>query len=120
MVFRTLALMMCLGLLLCAADVNGSWKAEYTTPDGSQRQSTFVLKADGSKLTGKVVSAQGEAEIKDGTVDGDAVSFSVIRNFGGQDVTLKYAGKVTGDEMKLKVTFNEDTSFDIVAKRQSS
>ena len=114
-----------IGLLLVSAlvygaDVNGAWKAEYTTPDGTARKSTFQLKADGEKLTGKVVSGAGEADIQNGTVKGDDVSFTVVRNFNGNEVTLKYSGKVTGDEMKLKVTFNEEQSFDIVAKRQSS
>jgi len=106
-------------LLMCGADVSGVWKADYTTPDGTARQSTFHLKADGEKLTGKIVSQMGEAEIKDGAVKGEDVSFSVVRNFGGDEVTLKYTGKLAGDELKLKVSFNENT-FDIVAKRQGS
>ena len=115
-----IALALSSAMLLCAADVSGVWKAEYTTPDGTQRESTFHLKAEGSTLTGKIVSRTGEAEIKDGSVDGDAVKFTVIRNFNGQEVTLKYSGKVTGDEMKLTVTFNDENTFDIVAKRQTS
>ncbi len=107
----------CSAMFLCAASVDGVWKADYTSPDGTQRQSTFHLKADGEKLTGKVVSQMGESEIKDGVVKGDNVSFSVVRNFNGQEFTLKYEGKVAGDELKLKVAFNEN-SFDIVAKRQ--
>jgi hypothetical protein len=104
-------------LFLSAAGIDGVWKAEYTTPDGTARQSTFHFKADGDKLTGKVVGQSGEAPIKDGAIKGDEVTFSVVRNFGGDEVTLKYAGKVEGDQLKLKVAFNEN-SFDIVAKRQ--
>ena len=29
-----------------AADVSGKWRAEFTTPDGTQRVNTFTLKAD--------------------------------------------------------------------------
>jgi len=120
---KSLLILMCMlltsAMMVCAADASGVWKAEYTTPDGTARQSTFHFKADGGKLTGKVVSQMGEAEIKDGTVKGDDVTFSVVRNFNGEEFTLKYEGKVTGDEMKLKVQFNEN-SFDIVAKRQGS
>ena len=112
-------LMVGCALMLCAAGVDGVWKADYTTPDGTARQSTFHLKADGAKLTGKVVSQTGEAEVKDGTVKGDDVSFSVTRSFNGQDFTLKYAGKVAGDELKLKVSFNEN-EFEILAKRQAT
>ena len=105
-------------LILCGAAVDGAWKADYTTPDGTARTSTFHLKADGEKLTGKVVSPMGEAEIKDGSIKGDDVTFSVTRSFNGQDFTLKYVGKVAGDELKLKVSFG-DNSFDIAAKRQN-
>ena len=47
------------------------------------------------------------------------VTFSVTRSFNGQDFTLKYAGKVAGDELKLKVSFNEN-EFEILAKRQAT
>jgi hypothetical protein len=118
---RTIVTMLSLilgsALILCGADATGVWKADYTTPDGTARQSTFHLKTDGDKLTGKVVGQAGETEIRDGVMKGDDVSFSVTRNFNGQEFTLKYAGKVVGDELKLKVTFN-DNSFDIVAKKQ--
>jgi hypothetical protein len=114
---RTMGLMLCLTLALAGADVDGVWKAVYTSPDGAQRESTFHLKADGGKLTGKLVSANGEAELKDGTITGDDVAFTVTRNFGGNDVALKYKGKVAKDEMKLNVGFG-DRSFDIVAKKQ--
>jgi hypothetical protein len=117
---KLVGLLIISALMAFGADVTGSWKAEYTTPDGTQRQSTFNLKADGDKLTGKVVSAMGETDIQNGSIKGDDVSFSVVRNFNGNDVTLKYSGKVSGDEMKLKVSFNDEQSFDIVAKRQKT
>lgn len=106
-------------LLAVAADVDGVWRADYTTPDGTQRQTTFHLKADGEKLTGKAVSQAGEAEIKNGTVKGEDISFTITRNFGGNEINLKYDGKVAANEIKLTISFNEN-SFDIVAKRQGS
>ena len=106
-------------VLMLAAHVDGVWKADYTTPDGTARTTTFHFKADGEKLTGKAVSQAGETEIKNGVVQGDDISFTVTRNFGGNEVNLKYAGKVSGNEIKLTVSFNEN-SFDIVAKKQGS
>lgn len=115
--FRITGLVCCLAFALAAADVDGAWKAVYNTPDGSQRESTFHFKADGGKLTGKVVSTMGETEITDGTVSGDGVAFAVVRNFNGNEFKLNYKGKVEKDEMKLNVSFGE-RSFDIVAKKQ--
>jgi hypothetical protein len=118
---KTATLLFCLTLLLSAADVDGTWKAVYTTPDGSQRESTFHFKADGGKLTGKIVSAMGEAEIKDGTITGETISFNVVRNFGGNEMVLNYKGTVAKDEIKMNVSFGGgDRNFDIVAKKQQS
>jgi hypothetical protein len=118
---KTAGLLFCLTLLLSAADVDGTWKAVYTTPDGSQRESTFHFKADGGKLTGKIVSAMGEAEIKDGTITGETISFNVVRNFGGNEMVLNYKGTVAKDEIKMNVSFGGgDRNFDIVAKKQQS
>jgi hypothetical protein len=108
-----------LGLLLAfvasAADISGKWRAEFTTPDGTQRTNTFTFKVDGSKLTGTVAGTQDETPIKDGKISGDDISFTADRPFG----TFTYKGKVSGSEIKFKVEFN-DNSFDIVAKRVSS
>ena len=35
-----------------------------------------------------MVTPMGETDIKDGTVKGDNVTFSVVRNFGGNEVTI--------------------------------
>jgi len=104
---------------MVAADPTGIWKADYTTPDGTARSTTFHLKAEGEKLTGKLVSAMGEAPIKDGVVKGDDISFSAVRNFNGNEFTITYTGTVSGDEIKMKAVFNEQRSMDMVAKKQS-
>jgi len=41
-------------LSVLAADVSGKWKAEFTTPDGTQRANTVAFKVDAEKLTGTV------------------------------------------------------------------
>jgi hypothetical protein len=119
MFLKSVFLAAALAVASFAADATGVWKADYTSPDGNQRTSTFHLKADGDKLTGKVVSATGEAEIKDGVVKGDDISFTVIRNFNGSEFTIKYTGKVSTNEIKLEAMFGQN-KIDIVAKRQTS
>jgi hypothetical protein len=92
----TLACMVALG-----ADVNGKWMSEATGKGGPQ---TFTLKQDGSTLTGTVQGGRGAAaDISNGKVDGDNVSFEVTREFNGNSVTQKYAGTVSGTTMKLTV-----------------
>ncbi len=98
-----------------AADINGKWKAEFTTPDGTARTNTFTFKAEGAKLTGTVAGSQDETPIQNGAISGDEISFTADRPFG----KFTYKGKVSGNEIKLKVDFNEN-SFEITAKRLSS
>jgi hypothetical protein len=98
-----------------AADVSGKWKAEFTTPDGTARTNTFILKADGSKLTGTVAGSQDETPIQNGTINGDEISFSAERPFG----SFSYKGAVSGNEIKFKVEFNGE-HFEMTAKRVSN
>src|SRR6185369_12952766 len=59
-------------------DISGIWKSDFDSQIGHQLY-TFTFKQDGSKLTGKANSEAGdrkrEAELKDGKVDSDTVSF---------------------------------------------
>jgi hypothetical protein len=102
-----------------AADIDGTWVAEMPAfgggpggggpPGGGPqgpREITFNLKADGANLTGTVASPRGENEIVDGKIDGDNVSFAVKRpGFQGNEMTIKYEGSVSGDELTLKMSF---------------
>jgi hypothetical protein len=101
--------------LAAAADVSGKWKAEFTSPDGAQRVNTFTFKVEAGNLTGTVAGSQDETPIQGGKVTGDDISFTAERPFG----TFTYTGKISGSEIKFKVTFNDQT-FEIIAKRMSS
>jgi hypothetical protein len=111
-----------LGLMLAtaamAASVDGKWKASFTSPDGQTRESVFQLRSEGEKLTGTVASARGEAPIENGTVKGELLSFTVKRNFGDREVTIRYDGKLSGDTIDFKVSFGQDRTFDMKAVRQ--
>lgn len=100
-------------MIAAAADINGKWRAEFTTPDGTQRTNTFTFKVEGANVTGTVAGSQDETAIKNGKLMGDAVSFTADRPFG----TFIYKGKVSGDdEIRFEVQFN-DNSFPMTAKR---
>lgn len=87
-----------------AADVTGKWTAQVPGRDGQTREQTFTLKADGEALTGTVSGMAADAEIKDGTVKGDDLAFSVVRNFQGQEMKFSYKGKISGNEIKFTST----------------
>jgi hypothetical protein len=88
-----------------AADVTGKWTAEFQTPNGNTVHTAMDFKADGSKLTGTVQGGRGgEADISDGKIDGDDISFSVVREFNGNQLKMNYKGKVQGDTIHFTVT----------------
>jgi opacity protein-like surface antigen len=83
-----------------AADVTGTWKGE-ANPNGKGGPPTFTLKQAGSALTGTTTGRGGDIEISNGKVDGDKISFEVVREMNGEKMTTKYSGTISGTTMKL-------------------
>ncbi len=79
-----------------AADFNGKWTAEVPSRQGGTTTTTFTFKVDSGKLTGTMSNQMGDMEITNGKVDGDNISFDVVRTFNDNKVTLTYTGKVDG------------------------
>lgn len=104
---KTTRLLLCgmAGLLVSAAhaaDVAGQWRAEFDTQIGVQKY-VFTFQTDGDKLTGKAVSEAGErkreAELKEGRITGDTVSFLELLNVQGNEIRIRYTGKVGTNEI---------------------
>ena len=99
--FLSACVVLMMATLALAADVSGKWVAQVPGRGGQTRETTFNFKAEGAKLTGTVSGMQGDNPISDGKIAGDEISFSVKVSFNGNDVTLLYKGKVSGDEIKF-------------------
>jgi len=119
----TKQILMCLCLLLAlatvcaAADVTGKWVAQIPGRDGQTRETTFEFKAAGETLTG-TMSGRGEpAPIADGKITGDAISFTVTREFGANTMKWTFTGTVAGDEIKMKRAGGQGEPREFVAKR---
>lgn len=101
----------------------GTWKWSFTMPDGTKASPRAKIKRDGNTLTGtSMVGAGTEVAISDGKVEGDRVSWSVVREHGGRKVTTRYAGQLS--EGWLRGTIESDwtgekTSYPWEAKRSS-
>ena len=111
--------------LLCAlpaaaADATGKWTAEFDTQVGVQKY-TFDLKVEGGKVTGKAsferMGEKGEADLQDGKLAGDDISFVETLDFQGNKVPIAYTGKVAGDEIKFTRKVGEIATEEFVAKR---
>jgi len=110
-------LLLALSFVCAAADVTGKWVAQVPGRDGQTRETTFDFKPVGDKLTG-TMSGRGEpANIAEGKIDGDNISFSVIREFGGNSVKMNFTGTVSGDEIKMKREGGQGEPVSFVAKR---
>jgi hypothetical protein len=94
-IFLTLAL----SASVWAADVAGKWSAQA---QGSEI--TLNFKVEGTALTGTLENSQmpGPVEIKEGKIDGDNVSFIVVRKMGETEMKISWKGKIAGDEIKFK------------------
>ncbi len=99
-----------------AADFNGKWTGDVTTPRGTQTL-TFDFHVDGATLTGKITSPRGETDISEGKVDGDNITFAQVMNFNGNEMKIVYKGKIDGDQIKLTRQSGDRPAMDIVAKR---
>jgi hypothetical protein len=99
-----------------AADFNGKWTGDVTTPRGTQTL-TFDFKVDGSALTGKVTTPRGSNDISNGKVDGDNISFDQVVNFNGNEFKITYTGKADGDNIKFTRQMGDMGSSEFVAKR---
>jgi hypothetical protein len=90
-----------LAMTALAADVTGKWTAQVPGRGGQAREQTFNLKADGNTLTGTISSPRGDAEISEGKIDGDQISFTQTMEFNGNSMKLLYKGTVSGDTIKF-------------------
>src|SRR5690348_13943459 len=106
-----------------SASATGTWKYTVQTQNGDEFTSTIKLKQDKEKVTGTVTGRQGnETEIKDGKLKDGEISFTVVRKFGDNDVTIKYKGKLSEDAIKGTIEFTgadgNSRSMDWNAKRE--
>jgi enterochelin esterase-like enzyme len=105
-----------------AADISGTWKAEFETQIGIQKY-TFTFKQDGDKLTGKASSdiegQKQQVEIQDGKVDGDTITFIEILPFQDTDIRISYEGKIMDNEFKFTRNVADFVTEELVAKRLS-
>lgn len=117
---RYTALLCLAAALLCAAGVTGTWKGAFDF-NGQSVPVTFNLKASGSAVTGTVEGLPSSpADIHDGKLDGDTVTFWINTNYEGQTYKLVYKGKVTDEQIQFDFG-TEDGSWgtQVTAKKSS-
>jgi len=106
LVFRLLSVIAFMSLLpgANAAEVSGTWKGAFDL-HGSPVPLTITLKIDGTKVTGTVEGLPTTpAEIHDGALGGDTVTFWVNSDYQGQTYKVLYKGKVLADQISFDMS----------------
>jgi hypothetical protein len=132
-------LLLVAAVVLAADAITGKWVYEQQGRGGGNPvQVTLDLKASGATLSGTITQPMGgrgmggggapaapqPVQISNGKVDGNNISFDVVREFNGNSMTTNYKGTVSGGDMKLTITRTgmdgTPTSTDVVAKRSTT
>jgi hypothetical protein len=89
-----------------AVDLSGTWKGAFDF-NGDSIPLTLHLAETGNAVTGTVEGLPTTpAEIHDGKIDGDSVTFWVNSDYQGQTYKLVYTGKISEDQIVF--TFGTD------------
>jgi hypothetical protein len=100
-----------------AQDLTGKWTA---TAVGNNVAVTLDLKVVGKVVTGAILNPQsGPAEIMDGKLDGDSISFHVVRTANNATNKILWQGTIHGAEIHFtrSVEGAPGPAMEIVAKR---
>jgi hypothetical protein len=82
-----------------AVDVSGTWKGAFEFQGASMPQVLYIKSAGGA-VTGTVEGLPtGPAEIHDGKLDGDTVSFWIGADYQGQSYKVLYKGKISAGQI---------------------
>lgn len=102
---KTLMFFVIIGLFVSAglaAEIAGQWRAEFDTQIGRQKY-LFTFQTNGDKLTGKAASEvngqKREAELNNGRITGDTLSFEEMFEFQGNEIRIDYTGTVGTNEI---------------------
>ncbi|HTG43550.1 MAG TPA: alpha/beta hydrolase-fold protein [Verrucomicrobiae bacterium] len=120
-IYKTLLILAVFSLSAIAADITGTWKAEFETQRGLQKY-TFTLKQDGKGVSGKAnVEREGEnreAELSEGKVEGDTVTFVEPLKFQDNELRITYRGKISGNDIKFTRQVGDFGTSEATAKRE--
>ena len=83
-------------------DVTGTWKGDWDLM-GTTVSSTLMLKSAGGVVTGTLTGSSGTgAEIHDGKIEGDTITFWINTEYQGQAYVLQYKGKITAGQISFE------------------
>ena len=89
--------------IFAQTNIDGNWKGTRETPNGSF-EVNYTFKADGKTLTGKFTAQFGEAQLENGKIDSNKISYSITFN----GTTVNSTGEILNEnEILIKNEFGE-------------
>jgi len=105
-------------MVLTASSLTGNWAVKNPRNDGTFSKVYFNLKHDGDKIRGTIRSTQFYYTITDSTGDTNGFALTASMKDGKSDRTVKYEGKLVGDELRLSTRRRpEDKPTESVERR---
>jgi hypothetical protein len=117
---RAIGLILASAFLTCAAwaqDLTGKWTA---TAVANNVAVTLDLKISGNVVTGAIINPNsGTAEIKDGKIEGNKISFHVLRTANDATNKILWQGTIEGEEIHFTraVEGAPGPAMQVIAKR---
>jgi len=103
-----------------AADIAGQWGGEFDSQIGLQKY-VFTFETQGNQLTGKAASEvngqKREAQLKEGVINGETLSFVELFSFQGNEIRIHYTGKLGKDEILFTREVGDFAKEEFKAKR---
>lgn len=100
--------------------VAGKWQGQFDSQIGVQKY-TFDFKMDGTNLTGQAVGISdlgtNNVAITAGAITTNGISFVEPFNINGNEISIEYTGKLSGDELKLHRKVGDFGEEDLDVKR---
>jgi hypothetical protein len=101
-----------------AASIGGIWTASFDSQVGIQTY-TYTFVVNGTQLTGKAKSANGDVVIQEGKVENGTVHFVENMDYQGMALRIVYTGTVvSADEIKFSRDVGGQGGEQFSAKRQ--
>ncbi len=104
MPIRALLTFLLLVVSLSAAQLEGTWAARVTNPDGHVNVTYYTFHQNGTELTGTVTTTNSDQTIRQGKVDGDRFSFVLQYGDPAKPRVVPVEGNIVGSTLHLKTS----------------
>ena len=80
-------------------DVTGTWNVSVVA-QGMEMSFAMILVQDGASFSGSMTGGEmGDAQVKDGSISGDSVDFTLVFSMGTETLEMASSATVDGDQM---------------------